>query len=148
MSHSSLLGAFIAPDAVATRDAIHTPIAPFTAAATLTPGRPFRLNDAGNAVSCQREEAIGIVDPFLPIAASKGDRFYGLMLPGLVTKLRHEWDCAAIPTTPVAPAVATPQPEDPEITKLRDYMKDRGVDADTVIKGADYAANDECRGCY
>lgn len=153
-NHSTFLGALIAPDTDARRDAIHVAITPVIAApdTNLFPGQPFKLDDQGRAVVVAHvNDATGVVDPFLKTAVRPGERFYGCLYPGTVTGLRHEWDHAAF-SKPVAP---TPEPivrevekpEDPEITKLRDYMTQRGIDADTLIADADEIANDSCRGC-
>lgn len=144
-SHPTLLGALIAPNAETSKDAIHCPIAPFIAGDLLAPGQSFKVV-AGVAVPSLHQDAVGIVDPFLRLPVPLGERFWGLIIPGLVTKLRHEWECSALPQ--LAPAKEVPAPEDPEITKLRDYMAERNVTADTVISDANYARDDSCRGCY
>lgn len=153
MSHPSLLGALIAPDSKPTPDAIHVPILPLTAGPTihLRPGEPFTVDAEGRAIPSETRGAHGIVDPFLQTFVRPGERFYGLLAPGSVTKLRHEFDHPLIKK--VAPQVVkivreVEKIDDPELAKLADYMKQRGVSADTIIGDADYGADDSCRGCY
>lgn len=78
------------------RDAIHVAVAPVVAdCERLYPGQPIRpaVDAPGiyRVKSCPRDEAVGIVDPFLrePVYPDQG--FWMFLLPGSITSLRHDW---------------------------------------------------------
>lgn len=83
------------------RDAIHLAVEPVTAGMILAPGEKIgilygvaypagsmQMIDANldGKVPCQ-----GIVDPFLPRNVARGERFWFIMNPRMVTSLRHVW---------------------------------------------------------
>jgi hypothetical protein len=83
-------------DATAQRDAIHIAIVPLIAGETLYRGDKFRLKFNTHNVALRGDyntkEALGIVDPFLEDnSIDEGDRFYGVLFPGTVTGMRHQW---------------------------------------------------------
>lgn len=78
------------------RDAIHTAILQVKAAEPLVQGTTVKLDEIGNAIHCRREEAIGIVDPFLTGAVEVGDKCWVFIFPGTVTGMRHHFTLPAI----------------------------------------------------
>jgi hypothetical protein len=73
------------------RDAIHLAVEPVTAGEDLLPGEHIGLYVDGTAHKDLRH--IGIVDPFLPKSGvKKGQRFWLVVYPRMVTSLRHVWD--------------------------------------------------------
>lgn len=73
------------------RDAIHLAVDPVVAGMILAPGEKIGIVDgiaypAGSTVPCQ-----GIVDPFLPRNVARGESFWFIMNPRMVTSLRHVW---------------------------------------------------------
>jgi hypothetical protein len=72
------------------RDAIHIAVAPVVAADDLGPGEHVGIMPNGMA-SAAATPAIGIVDPFLSVGPSRGERFWLCLYPNTITSLRHEW---------------------------------------------------------
>lgn len=74
------------------RDAIHIAVLPAVAGEDLLPGTDVGILD-GVAIADERTVKLtGIVDPFLKVArVSKGQRFWMLLYPRMVTSLRHVW---------------------------------------------------------
>jgi hypothetical protein len=88
----------ILTDDKGTKDAIHIAVIPLIAGEDLRSGEKIKLkfNSENIALSADYDEqnAFGIVDPFLineDRYVEKGQRFYGLLFPGTVTGMRHEW---------------------------------------------------------
>lgn len=82
-------------DETAARDAIHLAVEPMVAGETLQWGASVVVRD-GKAYWAHREEAVGIVDPFLDVCGSDpiiapGRRFWLILLPRTITSLRHVW---------------------------------------------------------
>jgi hypothetical protein len=79
------------------RDAIHLAVEPVTAICTLYPGQKIGIEN-GFAFPCDMPETFpntryhGIVDPFLPRPAQKGEKFWFVMAPRMVQSLRHVWE--------------------------------------------------------
>jgi len=71
------------------RDAIHIAVAPVVAAERLSPGQHIGL--IGTDHAGRTDNPVGIVDPYLPAAVMKGDRFFLFLYPATITSLRHEW---------------------------------------------------------
>lgn len=90
------LGKVINQDETAFRDAIHVAVAPLVAGTDLVPGQKFILVN-GDAFPAAEEvdglsSAVGVVDPFLnSTGVKKGQKFWGLIVPGTITSLRHAW---------------------------------------------------------
>lgn len=80
------------------RDAIHIAIAPAVAGAMLKPGTPVTVDADGTARVARPDDAIGVVDPYLPRRIDKGERFFVCLNPYTITSLRHEWTHPAFPT--------------------------------------------------
>lgn len=100
------LGMLIPPNSG--RDAIHLAVEPVVAGMTLLPGQRIRLADGkawrANIIPMSRgkDDAIGIVDPFLAAAVHEGDRFWLVVLPRTITSLRHVWSHPAFPDEPAS----------------------------------------------
>lgn len=93
MKDDTKLGELIT-DGEKRRDAVHVAVAPVTCAddGIMIPGALLKLIDRENAVCCDWEEAVGIVDPFLTQSCvKKGQRFWMFLLPNTITGLRHSW---------------------------------------------------------
>lgn len=150
-SHATL-GQLISEGESPNRDALHVAVVPLTAAhkAYLRAGEPFKLNTAGLAVSCHIDDSIGVADPFLKESIRPGERFWGLLIPGSVSNLRHDFDHHAWPKVEVAPTVIekiVEKPEDPEITAVREYAQRHGITLSELCSTAGETLNDSCRGC-
>lgn len=78
------------------RDAIHVAILPVKAAEPLVQGTTVKVDNLGQATHARREEAIGIVDPFLSKAVEIGEKCWVFIFPGTVTGMRHHWALPAI----------------------------------------------------
>jgi hypothetical protein len=93
------LGTIIGPNEK--RDAIHLAVIPVECGeAWIEPGADVKLED-GVAVKCARidPDALGIVDPFLNNHAHKGQHFWLVIYPRVITSLRHVWTHPQIPDT-------------------------------------------------
>lgn len=80
------LGTIITPNEK--RDAIHLAVIPAQAAHALRPGDHVLLD--GNQAYLS-ERSIGIVDPFLTAPIKKGEYFWLVIYPRVITSLRHVW---------------------------------------------------------
>lgn len=92
-------------DAEQKRDAIHIAVEPVIAGERLNPGAHITVKD-GVARETSVNKGLGIVDPFLPGPVNKGQRFWFLMYPRMVTSLRHVWAHPAFPDEVGTPAPA------------------------------------------
>lgn len=72
------------------RDAIHVAVAPAIAGELLKPAQRVCFVE-GKAVSEIRENAIGIVDPFLRTEVAKGQGFWLCLFQGSIKAMRHVW---------------------------------------------------------
>lgn len=77
-------------DEHAGRDAIHVAVEPVRAGEWLSPGQDVGLVD-GVAMHHTKNEAVGIVDPFLVHDVKPGQWFWLLVYPRTITSLRHVW---------------------------------------------------------
>jgi hypothetical protein len=80
------LGTIIGPNEK--RDAIHLAVLPVIAKSKLSPGQSIKVS---NGVASPSTKGLAIVDPFLANPLKKGDRFWAVLKPRLVTSLRHVW---------------------------------------------------------
>src|SRR5712671_6579854 len=88
------------------RDAIHIAVMPVIAGEKyLYAGQRLRLaygttNTVRSAYADQ--EAVGVVDPFLPAATNiqEGDQFWMFLFPGTIQSLRHQWVHPTIDNVP------------------------------------------------
>ncbi len=72
------------------RDAIHLAVEPVVAGTALDPGTRVDL-EGGVALPARNGKGLGIVDPFLRGPVRKGQRFWLVLHPRMVTSLRHVW---------------------------------------------------------
>lgn len=73
------------------RDAIHIAVCPIEAAQDLKPGQHVNVDESGRAVAADDSFSVGIVDPFLLVPPTRGEKFYIFLHPGSIESLRHEW---------------------------------------------------------
>lgn len=88
------------------RDAIHLAVLPVIAGQRLEPGDDVAVVD-GKAFSDDPETGdplphTGIVDPFLKRNVKKGERFWMVLYPRMVTSLRHVWSHPAFEDDEIA----------------------------------------------
>ncbi len=94
MNYTPNLGELCNEDA--RRDAIHIAVAPVVAGVSLAPGDYFVLIE-GKAIYTlpTNPNAVGFVDPTLPRhgirIVAKDQLFWGWIIPGTITSLRHVW---------------------------------------------------------
>ncbi len=91
------LGTIIGPNEK--RDAIHLAVIPARAGQTLHAGESISLKDG---VATPDPKGIAIVDPFLQSSVFKGQTFWMVLRPRLITSLRHVWTHPDLPDEPVA----------------------------------------------
>jgi hypothetical protein len=77
------------------RDAIHLAVEPIEAGMDLEVGSDVGVGADGKAYHKGYEfrviNPVGIVDPFLPRSVKKGERFWLVVYPRMITSLRHVW---------------------------------------------------------
>lgn len=79
------------------RDAIHLAVEPVEAGEDLAVGQRITYVN-GKAYGLRKgEEPIGIVDPFLNTQVKAGQKFWLVVLPRMITSLRHVWSHPAFP---------------------------------------------------
>lgn len=78
------------------RDAIHLAVEPIEAGKRLQPGDHVEIVN-GKAFAWDSGEALGIVDPFLTSPVKKGQKFWLVIYPRVITSLRHVWAHPAFP---------------------------------------------------
>lgn len=101
----------VATDALATlgtiltepqkRDAIHLAVLPAVAGRRLMPGDHVGIDASGLATNLATPHH-GIVDPFLGCQVEKGEQFWLVIYPRVITSLRHVWAHPAFPDEPEA----------------------------------------------
>lgn len=79
------------------RDAIHLAVEPVEAGEDLAVGQDITFVNGKAYALRAGEEAIGIVDPFLARQVKKGQRFWLVVKPRMITSLRHVWSHPAFP---------------------------------------------------
>ena len=99
------------------RDAIHLAVISVIALEELKPGT--RIAVGSGKAWARSEEAVGIVDPFLPIPVVHGDRFWCILNPRTITSLRHVWSHPCFPVELLANAqIRRPTPTAPVETDI------------------------------
>ncbi len=78
------------------RDAIHLAVDPVEAGCELKPGQKIGIKSGvaypvGMHLNGYVIPYHGIVDPFLPRSVKRGEKFWFVMAPRIVTSLRHVW---------------------------------------------------------
>lgn len=116
------------------RDAIHLAVEPVEAGQNLAPGARVVVRN-GVAKKAPPGAGIGIVDPFLSAPVRKGERFWFILNPRLVTSLRHVWTHPDFPDELPAPVV----PDDSlSLAKaaVHELAVDLGVSDERLMEGA------------
>jgi hypothetical protein len=130
--------------AEARRDAIHIAVEPVVAGERLHPGAHITVvkGVAYNADTEDEEPPLGIVDPFLTKPIRKGQRFWFLMYPRMVTSLRHVWAHPSFPDEEGTPA------EVPAVDHSPAAQVDRVIEARAKSERwlRDYIANSDFSG--
>jgi hypothetical protein len=78
------------------RDAIHLAVEPVVASERLLAGQDVYLLPDGRAAK-GKDNAVGIVDPFLRQSVKEGEKFWLVVYPRQITSLRHVWSHPAFP---------------------------------------------------
>lgn len=86
-------------DEGAGRDAIHLAVEPVIASERLLAGQDVYLLPDGMAAK-GKENAVGIVDPFLKESVKPGEKFWLVVYPRQITSLRHVWTHPAFDEAP------------------------------------------------
>jgi hypothetical protein len=81
------------------RDAIHLAVEPVVASERLLAGQDVYLLPDGRAAK-GKDNAVGIVDPFLRQSVKEGGKFWLVVYPRQITSLRHVWSHPAFPEEP------------------------------------------------
>jgi hypothetical protein len=115
---------------VGKRDAYHVAVCVVVCTSGVVPGQGVRfVSDSSRCVeTCPREQAHGVVDPFLDGWICSNQPFRMLLDPGFVTNFRHEF--SILDVDPVGEPVHPP---------VSDGDKAEGYN--------DFDGYDECRGC-
>lgn len=139
------LGTIIGPNEK--RDAIHLAVIPAVAGQYLPPNSHVALVD-GMALQRSKETgAIGIVDPFLPCAVDKGQHFWLVIYPRVITSLRHVWTHPELPDE-----VGAEKPKSADVVQseawLRAWCSDSDISYEQLIEiaksgKADFDKGDE-----
>ena len=113
------------------RDAIHLAVLPIVAGHHMSPGTPIVIKGEQAFEAGPTEPALAIVDPFLATGPKRGERFWAVLRPRLVTSLRHVWAHPAFPSEVEAQDARTPS----EIW-MDAYAKSIGTATQTLMQGA------------
>lgn len=118
------------------RDAIHLAVDPIEAAEDLKPGQHVSLVfGSGHALgamghSKKTKETVGIVDPFLERGPRKGEKFWLVMYPRMISSLRHVWTHPAFPDEPGVHAAAPAPAVDPAVRASTLWIEQFAMDLD------------------
>lgn len=137
------------------RDAIHLAVEPVIASERLLAGQDVYILPDGRAAK-GKDNAVGIVDPFLKQSVKKGEKFWLVVYPRQITSLRHVWSHPAFKEELVAAVFTEEQREMAELVAKRlqgitpsqqwitEYAKIVGVTYDDLMDHAkDYVAHGE-----
>lgn len=102
------------------RDAIHLAVEPVEAGEDLAVGQRITYVNGKAYALRAGKEAIGIVDPFLGQRVEKGQVFWLVVLPRMITSLRHVWSHPAFPEEAAVEFLKKAQatPEDDSVPEL------------------------------
>jgi hypothetical protein len=123
------LGTLIGPNEK--RDAIHLAVIPVEAGCNLAAADHVGLKD-GKAFKEDCAELIGIVDPFLSLFVHKGQHFWLVIYPRVITSLRHVWTHPRLPDEAGAPVVVSTDKQS-AIAWLTDYAEGMNATYDELI---------------
>ncbi len=137
----------VATDALATlgtiidntqkRDAIHLAVEPVVSGGTLHPGWPVSLVEG--VARRDLENPLGIVDPFLTNPVLEGQRFWLVIMPRVVTSLRHVWTHPRLPDEGAVAAIGSKADSE---RWLREFVaKSNCPDFHSVIEAATSRVN-------
>jgi hypothetical protein len=114
------LGTIIGPNEK--RDAIHLAVIPAKASEVLFPSQAITYEDG---LARGDKNGIGIVDPFLSAPVERGETFWMVLRPRLITSLRHVWTHPALPDEPMAEAVQVGEAERKAVSEkwLREFCE-------------------------
>ena len=119
-------------DASQKRDAIHLAVLPAQAGTALARGESIKIEN-GQAWIDHGPSPLLIVDPFLRQGVARGEWFWAVLRPRLVTSLRHVWDHPALPDEGAGIGPAKSTPRDIAEKWLRDYAANLDVGFDDLI---------------
>lgn len=122
------LGTIIGPNEK--RDAIHLAVLPVRAYYGLEPGAEIEVID-GWASNPKNGKGMGIVDPFLTKSVVKGEWFWMVLKPRLITSLRHVWTHPAFPSDEVS--IEEKSSGSRAQDRLDSIAKEMGVDPTVLI---------------
>jgi len=120
------------------RDAIHLAVEPVIAGEILKPSDRVGIAADGKAYKAGKGiEELGIVDPFLPHKVKIGERFWFVVLPRMITSLRHVWTHPAFKDT----ADITQEDKDNDVIRQsKEYISELadsvGISYNRLIEGA------------
>ena len=106
------------PNAKNIRDALHIAVISLPAGEFLEPGDPVRVYN-GMVVGCDKEESIGVCDPFIGYV-SKGGLVWVCLNPNTVTSVQHVWEHPSFTESELTPK-PLPTKEESEAW-LRNYL--------------------------
>lgn len=113
------------------RDAIHLAVLPIVAGHHMSPGTPIVIKGEQAFEAGPTETALAIVDPFLATGPKRGERFWAVLRPRLVTSLRHVWTHPAFPDTEAHQDGRTAS----EVW-MDDFSKSLGITTEKLMEGA------------
>lgn len=110
------------------RDAIHLAVVPVKAGEILLPGNHVVVKDGvAFYTKVNGPGGVGIVDPFLPRALRKGERFWLVIYPRKITSLRHVWSHPDFPEEAPPEAPANEKSKDESMQWLTKFFKSIGI---------------------
>lgn len=93
------------PEVAGLKDAIHVAIVSCRAGSILKRAEPFTINTDGEAIYCNENKSIGVVNPFIKHPVKRGEIFWGILKMQEVPNVKHVWEHPSFtfeaPTTPV-----------------------------------------------
>lgn len=114
------------------RDAIHLAVEQVEAGVKLKAGDHIGLKD-GKAVK-KGVKLLGIVDPFINDVIEKGDKFWLVLYPRMITSLRHVWSHPDFDDTPEVAAIKVDvvKPTEKELAyqRIQAYAESLGYEED------------------
>ena len=124
------------------RDAIHLAVIPAIAGDSLAPGDDVTL-DGEVATHGTEDDSIGIVDPFLKGRVPKGERFWLVIYPRVITSLRHVWSHPGIPDEAGCGAPSNQNKAASEAW-MRDFLENHDYGSwDDMMQALEWYAKDE-----